>query len=553
MPIVSREKMPRESTRRGSESGSTLLIPFLLLVGAYCVWVLTLPLFPSLDGSLHLYYASVLGTLLSGSNVFSSYYFIRHILPPYALHYYFLIATAHFFGYVVADKLLVCLIFVVTAFGFRYLARYLGPSGDLLSLLAVSLLLSWPLGMGFYNYSLAIGMALWALGMWYRAVDRQSHTLWVGFLLIVVLMVLTHPVPTLLVYVVIGMDVAWRIASAIRNRNGACFGCRSFLPDLLYMLAAWSTAVYIAVFTGAHRVIGNITQTYPRKPELIALAKLSTLAIFSGSQLSVFAYRLSLYFILFVALWMATRGLKQAWQSGRARAIAILFVCSLALLVIIPLLPPVMNGANYFAQRLVIVAWLGMLAAASGYGGMALRTRRAATVCILIYAVVVLGFANARIRPVAASISQIETGPIYGSYKTGLTLSLPTAPDPTTLNYFPYYWAGTRYFRQTKSTLLNGGWLYESYLPLGSKLQSITDNFPPEIQDSPGNAYRLLLDSKATRERVMPRVNLVVFTGRQIPANLTQIVQTLDDGEPSRIWNCDSASWYSVCTAPFAR
>ena len=43
------------------------LVPFLVLLAAYCVWILTLPLFPSLDGSLHLYYASVMGSLLSGS------------------------------------------------------------------------------------------------------------------------------------------------------------------------------------------------------------------------------------------------------------------------------------------------------------------------------------------------------------------------------------------------------------------------------------------------------------------------------------------------------
>ena len=157
------------------------LVPFLVLLAAYCVWILTLPLFPSLDGSLHLYYASVMGSLLSGSKTYSSYYFIRHILPPYALHYYFLIAVAHFFGYVMADKLLVCLIFVTTAFGFRYLARFLGPSGDLMSLFIIPLLLNWPLGMGFYNYCLAIGMALWALGFWYRAVERRSQRLWLAF------------------------------------------------------------------------------------------------------------------------------------------------------------------------------------------------------------------------------------------------------------------------------------------------------------------------------------------------------------------------------------
>ncbi|MFZ1941982.1 MAG: hypothetical protein WAU43_00085, partial [Acidobacteriaceae bacterium] len=99
-------------SERAEAKNSRYLVPFLLLLAGYCIWVLTLPLFPSLDGSLHLYYASVLGSLLSGSKEFASYYFIRHILPPYALHYYFLIVVAHFFGYVMADKLLVCLIFI---------------------------------------------------------------------------------------------------------------------------------------------------------------------------------------------------------------------------------------------------------------------------------------------------------------------------------------------------------------------------------------------------------------------------------------------------------
>ena len=80
-----------------------------------------------------------------------------------------------------ADKLLVCLIFITTAFGFRYLARCLGPSGDLMSLFIIPLLLNWPLGMGFYNYCLAIGMALWALGFWYRAVQQRSHRLWLAY------------------------------------------------------------------------------------------------------------------------------------------------------------------------------------------------------------------------------------------------------------------------------------------------------------------------------------------------------------------------------------
>jgi uncharacterized membrane protein SirB2 len=319
------------------------------------------------------------------------------------------------------------------------------------------------------------------------------------------------------------------------------------------MFAAWSTAGYIALFTGAHRVMSNITERYPRKLELLALAKLSTLAMFSGTQLTVLAYRISLYILLFAAITIAWHGLRSRRHTQTIKFADMLLVCSIVLLVAIPFLPPVINGANYFAQRLMILIWFGVLAAASGYTRMRPVKERWAVLGICIYAVMALELANSRIRPVAARIDQIETGRTYGNGLTGIALSLPNAPDPVDLNYVPYYWAGARYFRRTKSTLLNGGWLYESYLPLGSKLQLLTNEFTPSIQDSPGSAYQLLLRSQTARDEVMPHADVVLFTGQTIPDDITQLVSELDRDEPSRRWNCVSANWYSICTAPFAK
>lgn len=545
-----------------SKRFSGILLPlFLVLLAAYCGWVLMLPVFPSLDGSLHLYYASVLGSLLSGSNTFSSYYFVRHILPPYALHYYFLIATARFFGWVWADKLLVCLIFIITATGFRFLAQQMGASGGagagMLSLLAIPLVLTWPLGMGFYNYCLAIGIALWALGMWYRAVSVRSHFLWIGFLILVCLLVLTHPVPALLVYVLIGIDVAWRIWKERRvilpgvdttNRLW-----KRFRWDAIYMLLAWSTFLNIARFIGTHRVVGNLTQTYPRKRELLRLAKLSTLAMFSGSQPGVILYRISLYLVLILAAVLALRGARTRWRNRSIGRSDLFLFCSLLLLVLIPILPPVLNGANYFAQRLMILVWFGALAAACGPARMPARTERIIAMCLFGYGVGILAFANSRIAPVAAQIAQIETDAPGPGHMTGLVLGLPDAPDPSDLNYVPFYWVGTRYFRRTDSILLNGGWLYEYYVPLGSRLDQITEKFPQYIQDSPGNAYQLLMGSSSVRRQVMPHVQLVVFTGRSNTRELASILRTLDDAEPARQWECSVRSWYSVCSSPLAK
>ena len=530
------------------------LVPFSILLASYCAWIFTLPLFPSLDGSLHLYYASVLGSLLSGSKKFASYYFIRHILPPYALHYYFLIAAAHFFGYLMADKLLVCLIFIATAFGFRYLASYLGPSGDVMSLFIIPLLLNWPLGMGFYNYCLAIGMALWALGFWYRAVQKRSHRLWLAFLFTVILMVLTHPVPLLFIYVLVGVDVFCRFAGDLKSAglSAAHFkiSVKRYRLDLQYMAAAWATIGYILLFIGKDRVVSNILQTYDRKTSFIKLVKLSTLAMFSGSHPAVIAYRFSLYAILLLALVLASSAAGRFhWVYTPATA---LLACSLILTIAIPILPPVINGANYFSQRLVVFVWIGALAAASGFGELGRPKETLLAASVLFYSFAVLVLANSMIRPVAAQISQIESAPVGQKGLTGLTLSLQDAPITTELNYVPYYWVGARYFRKSGSTLLNGGWLYESYVPLGSRVHQMSRQLTPSFQDSPGDVYRLLLHSETAREKIMPDANLLLFTGNTTTPQLLGIVKRLDSSEPSRDWACNLQGWYSVCSSPFA-
>ncbi|HET9086444.1 MAG TPA: hypothetical protein VFN53_02865 [Acidobacteriaceae bacterium] len=537
-----------DTVKRDATKKASLWI-FAVLVGTYCAWVLTLPLFPSLDGPLHLYYASVLGNLLSDSTHFSAYYSVRHLFPPYALYYYLLIVTAHFCGYVLAEKLMVCVIIIVTAFGFRYLATYLGPAGDLVSLFIVPLLLNWPLGMGFYNYCLSIGIALWALGMWYRAVDRHSHRLWLGFVAAVVLMVLTHPVPALFVYLLVGIDVVSQLFS---RRYGSKGPETRSVPlqrsNVLYMLLSWTTMLYILLFTAKHRTVANLLEKYDRTAVFSKLVKLSTLAMFSGSGSLVLAYRASLYCLLVFAIIWASKGIAHRIRSMSVLPADLILVSSLFFLLILPIMPPVVNGANYFSQRLVILVWIGAMAAASTHVPSSYLVRLRVITFASVYGIGVLLFANSRIRPTAVQMAEIEAKPAPKRGMAGLVLSLPDAPNPKRLSYFPYYWAGTRYFRRSRAVLLNGGWLYESYLPLGSRLEQITNQFTPAIQDSPGDAYEVLLHSQTARAQVMPHVNLVVFTGAETQARLLIILRSLDETGNGRAWTCLPEQWYSVCS-----
>lgn len=533
------------------------LLPFIALLALYCGWVLTLPLFPSLDGPLHLYYASVLGSLLAGSKTYSSYYFIRHLVPPYAVHYYLLIALAHFFGFLLAEKLMVCLIFITTAFGFRYLTHQLGPGGELASLFCIPLLLNWSLGMGFYSYCLAIGIALWTMAIWYQASAKRSHMLWIVFLFAVIVTVLTHPVPALFVYLLVAVDILWcvrhNLFDSTHPRNSGFSPIIAIRWDIFYMVAAWSTSIYIVHFTAKRRVLANVLHTYNRKLVLLRLIKLSTLAIFSGSQVTTLLYRASLYLILIFSIAIAMRGFRTRWRQHGTTRTDVLLLCSLFLAVLIPFLPPVMNGANYFSQRLTVLVWIGALAAASGNLAIQGKQRLATAGIALVYGASVIALANQRIRPVAMQINPIETMPVFPQHSTGLALALPNGPEPADLNYVPYYWAAARFYRRTHSVLLNGGWLYESYLPLGSHVDMITNQLTPELLDSPGDTYHLLLTSKYAQSQIMPHVNLVVFVGYADAGSLVAALKIMDEAEPSREWNCQSEKWYSVCTSAFSK
>src|SRR6202034_3758938 len=164
------------------------------------------------DGPMHKYYVHVLASLLSGSRAYGAYE-IRHPFPPYATHYVVLLGLTRYVLFDLAEKVLICLIFVCTAYGFRYCARSLGPSGDLLSLCMIPLVLHWSLVMGFLNYSLAVGLFFLAAGLWCRAATGGLR-LWLFFALVSFLLALTHPVPLLLLLAFGLLDLLIRLVQS---------------------------------------------------------------------------------------------------------------------------------------------------------------------------------------------------------------------------------------------------------------------------------------------------------------------------------------------------
>src|ERR1700761_6102323 len=208
---------------------------FACLTGVFCLWALSLPLFPTQDGPMHKYYVHVLASLLAGSHNYTAYV-IRHPLPPYATHYAVLLGLTRFISFDLAEKILICLIFLCTAYGVRYCAKALGEQGAWLSLCVIPLVLNWPVGMGFLNYSLAVGLLFLTAGLWLQAANKPR--LWWMFALVTLLLTLTHPIPLLLLIAFAGLDLTIRLLQGSSFKNfrwqlmGLAFAGLCFLSTL---------------------------------------------------------------------------------------------------------------------------------------------------------------------------------------------------------------------------------------------------------------------------------------------------------------------------------
>ncbi len=520
---------------------------FLLLLGLYCWWVLSLPLFPTQDDPMHLYYVSVLAHLKAGSPLFSKYFFIRHPPPPYTVHYAILLWLASFLPFVWAEKCMACLILVSTALGFRFLARSVGPNSGVMSLWIIPLALSWPLFMGFHNYCLSLSFGLWALGVWFRATRKHNVALFFLFLLLIVLILFTHPVPLLFVLAIVAGDVVIRMAQTRWAQPAPLtLLITSYRWDLLFAALAFCSLAYIALFVNKSSSAQDLTAHFSRAAYASELARLSTLCLATGG-VATQLYRCALYAVLLLVLGLAWRGIRRHLRSANSSATAVLLLCAVAMIVVVPLLPRDMNGSQHFSDRLVICIWIAAIAAGSAGQALRPRVRNGMAIAASLLAVFAIGLANHVIRPTADRLALIEQAPVE-LHKLGILLDAPIKEKSRSLTFDPYLrWAGARYFRRAQAVMLNSPWLNLPILPLGRRPNALTDRFSPFELDVPPSLHEHLMNSPADREALLSSIDLIVFVGKPEPNS--PVPDPLLAGDAGKRWRCHQNVWYFVCEA----
>jgi hypothetical protein len=491
---------------------------------------------------MHKYYVHAIASLLSGSHSYSSYA-IRHPFPPYATHYALLLGLTKLLPFDVAEKILVCLVFLCTAYGFRYCARALGPSGDLLSLCMVPLVLHWSLVMGFLNYSLAIGLFFLATGLWCRASGQLR--MWLLFALTSFLLALTHPIPLLLLILFCSLDLFIRLLQH--------FSMKDYRWQLLGLAVACLSFLYPLASVDRSRSASNLRGFGLHKDALISSLALFGISPFDtrSKNLLINCYRLGLYALLLVCLALAMEGFLGRWRARNLRPSDSMLIMTVAILLAIPILPPSMNGSDFFSQRLMIFPWLGAIAAASA------TKRRVAHIALpfaIILTVTTLLPAEIFFRPVANQLSTLEQQPLPPN--TGALALLDPAMLKAVrvqhqLGFNPYLWSGALPLLQADDVMLNSPFMDQKITPL---MPATGGDLLIDQMTSAEQAERLIngnVDLPAlpppVRSRLLASTRVIIFVGT--PAGLQQGLTPLIGTEIAANYGCTSHTWYLVCSS----
>ena len=520
-----------------------------------CIWVLSLPLFPSQDGPMHLYYANAFRQLLEHRpGVYTDTYYIRNYFPPYATYYYGLIALGRFVSLEMADKLLVCLFLVLFAVAGRVLMRAAGARSEWAPLLLLPVLLNWPLLMGFLSYLFAFCLACFALSTWFRMAGEPGFARRTVFLALVVAIAVTHPVPWLLVVGFVFLELGSRLIFAAGGKGA---GTRPSLPfwrtDAAVALLACLPYFYlnrfrthtqaidpVDLYTGERTFVVHPGLRYQVKSQWFDLKHLRGLTLFDGlglPRLYRFGLQMILVSALSLAIWYLLR--RRRWAQDRMAVLWTLwtlgFGCSLLLI------PDNFAGGYFFVMRLHLVLYVSAIVAASFAFSRFYRLGVALALTSFALCLLTVLIAIRYINPVAQDIMTLHQAPVVAADgKPGLLMRYAGATSPPYLSFSSYYWAQANYFRWHNLLLFNTAWLGEPLIPIRPRAGRLGELDSSFFNESPQFRSRLMGDEAGARS-LFGKVAFVLFTQQPATGQKTPFIERLGDTQPGMFasgWTC---------------
>ena len=483
----------------------------IALLACTALMVLCVPVFPTQDGPIHLYYVDVLRGLLTHSGPYPQHFEIKTFLTPYALEYYSLLALETVFSATMSEKLLVCCYIFAFGLGFRYLVESVAERRNPWTLAGIPFCMNSLVYLGFLNYSMGVALALFLAGFWIRysvcLTRGRVLRLLAGFLL----MLFTHPVPTAVFLLFIGLHFMADVVSTGRP------GLRLWLLSLrarrrpLALLASMGVAalVWVGMFTDPSAVslgVPSVQGTYG----WIGVASIE-LQFWPLVPLNSRIYRGILVVLLAIIVLALS---KAAWKRRggvSSTAVALILTSSICFL-LYGIVPPEINGSWFFAQRFPVFWILFLIAAVA-----AIRPPRAwgiaggaAAGCVTI---AVLWLQWSAISTVAGELRPVLETPPEKAGAVGLIIDAPTGALDT-LTFDPFMWSGAHYFRRSQAILANAPWMDLRIIMIQQKHADRWSGANPDL------AAQLLMDP-TTDAVTAPPPGIVVEAGHSSTATAT--------------------------------
>jgi hypothetical protein len=423
---------------------------FWAMVCIFAAAILIPPAFPSQDGPLHLYYAQVTRDLIANGSAWGGYFVLRHGVPPYLLQNILLLTFETIVPPLIAEKVLVVLCVALLCGAFRYMARSLDPDAGWATLLIFPAAMHKPLYMGFYNFSLGLGLALLVCAYWIRHAGAFKRRNAIAFLSGVAVLAITHPVALILTLFFAAVEQTVR---AIRAWRAGAFGSAWLARYRLTLLAlgiGGSSFFYLALYTKSANIAripdvsvmlshagSGLEAIWPMRTPLHQVVR----AIITAGVLLVLAYRVRF----------------QAAQADAGAVATLLFTGICAALFVIA--PNNVNGGDYFNERFALFAFVFLLAFCA-----ALNVPRRLAICIgataAVLSLMLLVEQSIRTRPFAEEAARLDATRVMLQNQRGIVLATRGIIGPPDFNFSPCTHMAAHYFRRAHAILVNAVWLH---------------------------------------------------------------------------------------------
>jgi hypothetical protein len=142
---------------------------FFIVLTLHCLPILLLTPFVTLDGPAHLYNAHLMFEVLFGkSPAIHTFFEFNNFPEPNWTGHFLLMVLQAVLPIIWAEKVIIILIFVLMAFGFRKLVLTIQPTSAFLSWMIFPFLFNFPLLLGFFNFVLALALLPWWINWWLK-------------------------------------------------------------------------------------------------------------------------------------------------------------------------------------------------------------------------------------------------------------------------------------------------------------------------------------------------------------------------------------------------